>query len=169
MCNLTMYTGLYGRASSTYKVPNIKTQQDKGTRVCYQIIGGLTYKLLFNPLSPHDVLKHHFTSLKTYLIFPQLRVFKLNFIESGLPIHGNFLYFFTHIKSSSSTTSRELRQQFAACSGWRWEWKNGLERVNTTWKSNLKHADNQYFSVRGKICVSGIGLWQSLMGVNPIN
>ena len=119
MCNLTMYTGLYGRASSTYKVPNIKTQQDKGTRVCYQIIGGLTYKLSYNPLSPHDVLKHHFTSVKTDLIFPQLRVFKLNFIESGLPIHGNFLHFFTHIKSSSSTTSRELRQQFAACSGWR--------------------------------------------------
>ena len=83
-----------------------------------------------NPLSPHDALKHHFTSLKTDLIFPQLRVFKLNFIESGLPIHDNFLYFFTHIKSSSSTTSRELRQQFAACSWWRWEWKVRLERVN---------------------------------------
>ena len=29
---------------------------------------------LFNPLSPHDALKHHFTSLKTDLIFLQLRV-----------------------------------------------------------------------------------------------
>ena len=29
---------------------------------------------LFNPLSPHDALKHHFTSLKTYLIFLQLGV-----------------------------------------------------------------------------------------------
>ena len=25
----------------------------------------------FNPLSPHDALKHHFTSLKKYLIFLQ--------------------------------------------------------------------------------------------------
>ena len=29
-----------------------------------------------NPLSPHDALKHHFTSLKTDLIFLQLRVFE---------------------------------------------------------------------------------------------
>ena len=29
---------------------------------------------LFNPLSPHDALKHHFTSLKTDLIFLQPRV-----------------------------------------------------------------------------------------------
>ena len=28
----------------------------------------------FNPLGPHDALKHHFTSLKTYLIFLQLGV-----------------------------------------------------------------------------------------------
>ena len=30
----------------------------------------------FNPLSPHDALKHHFTSLKTYLILLLLRGFK---------------------------------------------------------------------------------------------
>ena len=30
--------------------------------------------LRFNPLSPPDALKHHFTSLKTDLIFLQLRV-----------------------------------------------------------------------------------------------
>ena len=29
---------------------------------------------LLNPLSPHDALKHHITSLKTYLIFLQLGV-----------------------------------------------------------------------------------------------
>ena len=29
---------------------------------------------LFNPLSPHDALKHHFTSLKTDFIFLQQRV-----------------------------------------------------------------------------------------------
>ena len=28
----------------------------------------------FNPLSPHDAVKHHFTSLKTDLIFLQQRV-----------------------------------------------------------------------------------------------
>ena len=28
----------------------------------------------FNPLSPHDAFKHHFTSLKTDLIFLQQRV-----------------------------------------------------------------------------------------------
>ena len=32
-----------------------------------------------NPLSPHDALKHHFTSLKTYLIFLQLGVLERNF------------------------------------------------------------------------------------------
>ena len=46
----------------------------------------------FNPLSPHDALKHHFTYLKTDLIFLLLRVFfNENFHETGLPIHGNFL------------------------------------------------------------------------------
>ena len=32
-----------------------------------------------HPLSPHDALKHHFTSLKTYLIFLQPRVLKRKF------------------------------------------------------------------------------------------
>ena len=45
----------------------------------------------FNPLSPHDALKHHFTSLKTDLIFLQPRVLEQKFPETGLPIHGNFL------------------------------------------------------------------------------
>ena len=34
---------------------------------------------LLNPLSPHDALKHHFTSLKTDLIFPQQRVLERKF------------------------------------------------------------------------------------------
>ena len=33
----------------------------------------------FNPLSPHDAIKHHFTSLKTYLIFLKLRVLDRKF------------------------------------------------------------------------------------------
>ena len=45
-----------------------------------------------NPLSPHDALKHHFTSLETDLIFLQPRVLERKFHETGLPIHGNFLY-----------------------------------------------------------------------------
>ena len=32
-----------------------------------------------NPLGPHDALKHHFTSLKTDLIFLQLRVLERKF------------------------------------------------------------------------------------------
>ena len=46
---------------------------------------------LFNPLSPHDELKHHFTFLKTDLIFLQQRVLERNFHEINLPIRGNFL------------------------------------------------------------------------------
>ena len=30
-----------------------------------------------NPLSPHDALKHHFTSLKTDLIFPTTKGFRM--------------------------------------------------------------------------------------------
>ena len=35
--------------------------------------------IAFNPLSPHDALKHHFTSLKTDLVFLQLRVLEPKF------------------------------------------------------------------------------------------
>ena len=71
----------------------------------------------FNPLSPHDALKHHFTSLKTDLIFLQLRVLERKFPLNWLTNTWQFSLFLNHIKSSSSTTSRELRQQLAACSG----------------------------------------------------
>ena len=33
----------------------------------------------FNPLGPHDALKHHFTSMKTDLIFLQIRVLERKF------------------------------------------------------------------------------------------
>ena len=39
-----------------------------------------TPSLPINPFSPHDALKHHFTSLKTHLIFLQQRV-----LEQKLP------------------------------------------------------------------------------------
>ena len=37
------------------------------------------FYIFVNPLSPHDALKHHFTSLKTDLIFLQLGVLKWKF------------------------------------------------------------------------------------------
>ena len=37
-------------------------------------------KLCFDPLSPHDALKHHFTSLKTDLISLQLTVLEEKFL-----------------------------------------------------------------------------------------
>ena len=46
--------------------------------------------MFFNPLSPHDALNHHFTSLKTYLIFSQ-GFYKANFDVTVLRIHDNFL------------------------------------------------------------------------------
>ena len=42
-------------------------------------------------VNPHDALKHHFTSLKTDLIFLQQRVLERNFHETNSPIHGNLL------------------------------------------------------------------------------
>ena len=46
-----------------------------------------------NPLTPHNALMQHFTSLKTGLIFLQLRRFSKKFHETFLPIHGHFLQF----------------------------------------------------------------------------
>ena len=42
--------------------------------VFYQSLGRMKQDQ-FNPLSPHDALKHHFSSLIADLIFIQLRVF----------------------------------------------------------------------------------------------
>ena len=54
------------------------------------LYGFMTFDLL-NPLSPHDAIKHHLTSLKTDLIFLQPRVLEQNFHETGLSIRGNCL------------------------------------------------------------------------------
>ena len=40
----------------------------------------LTSTLTLNPFNPHDASKHHLTSLKTDLIFLQLRVLELKFL-----------------------------------------------------------------------------------------
>ena len=79
-----------------------------------RIIGRLTL------LSPRDALKRHFKSLKTDLIFPQLKVLERKFLWNRFT--NTWHFFFTHFKSSSSTISRELRQQFAICSVWKWQW-----------------------------------------------
>ena len=100
----------------------------------------------FNPLSPHDVLKHHFRSLKTDLISQQLRILKWKFPWNWLSNIWHFSLLFTHIKSFSYTTSRELRQQFAACSGWRWQMWNRLERVKT-WSNKHESAAKCCFNV----------------------
>ena len=86
------------------------------------IIITVVVKNRINPLSPHDALKHHFTSMKTYLTFLKQRVLEQKFLWNWFTNTWQFSLILNHIKSSSSTTSRELRQQFAACSGCRWQW-----------------------------------------------
>ena len=65
-----------------------------------------THTLTQYPSSPHDALKHNFTSLKTGVNSLQLGVSEWKFLWNWFRIHCNFLNFFTHFKSSSSTTSR---------------------------------------------------------------
>ena len=68
--------------------------------------------LLINLLSPHDVLKHHFTSMKTDLIFLQLVV-----LERKFTITNTWYFFlilkphqiiFIHYKSGIATAIRCL-------------------------------------------------------------
>ena len=65
-----------------------------------------------------DLSKLYFMLIYLTDIHTCMRSIKNKSNYARLPIHGNFLKFLNHIKSSSFT-SRELRQQFAACSGWR--------------------------------------------------
>ena len=44
------------------------------TSTCNTVAGRISRHLSINPLSPHDALEYHFTSLKTDLIFLQLGV-----------------------------------------------------------------------------------------------
>ena len=57
-----------------------------------------------------------------WLDFVKPRGFRTKFVLSCFKNNYIFVSFATHFKSSSSTTSRELRQQFAPCNGWRWQW-----------------------------------------------
>ena len=54
---------------------------------------------LFNPLSPHDALKQHFTSLKTDLIFLQLGGSRMN-ISMKL-VYQYMVIFFTFSPTSN--------------------------------------------------------------------
>ena len=84
---------------------------------------------LLIPLSPHDALMHHFTSLKTDVIFLQPKVLEWKFLWKWLTNTWWFSSIAHPLQITSSTTSRELRQQFTACSGWRWQCKVRIERV----------------------------------------
>ena len=55
----------------------IAVQSNSNCQMCYQYYQYLTPRpqvVFFTPLSPHDALKHQFTSLETHVIFLQLRV-----------------------------------------------------------------------------------------------
>ena len=58
-------------------------------RHCYNYLGrDINFNLNYiNSLSPHDELKHHFTSLKTGF-------YNENFNKNGLPILGQYLAIF---------------------------------------------------------------------------
>ena len=57
----------------------------------------------FNPLNPHDALKHNFTSLNSDLISSTLRFSDKLFKGTLLIITTYFFSFATHFKSSSFT------------------------------------------------------------------
>ena len=76
-------------------------------------------------------LKHHFASLKNDLISWDLVVLERKLSWNCFENNSIFFSFVTHFKSYSATTTRELLQQFATCSGWRWQSKFRLERVNS--------------------------------------
>ena len=64
---------------------------------------------IVDPLGPNDAIKHHFTSMKTDLIF--LQPWQLGVLELTIPWNWftntwQFSSIFHHFKSPSSTTSR---------------------------------------------------------------
>ena len=81
------------------------------------LLGACNLKGNVNPLNPHDASKNHFVSLKNDLIYYTYGFWNENVHGTILTIAIYFVHLVTHFKSSSSTTSRELRQQFATYSG----------------------------------------------------
>ena len=51
----------------------------------------------FNPLSLHDALKHHFTSLKSYLIFLQRMKMSMKLVYQYMAIFINFSPTLNHL------------------------------------------------------------------------
>ena len=65
-----------------------------------------TFRIHLNPLSPHDaLLKHHFTSLKTGLIFLQIRALEFRIISMKLGYQYMAIFF------NFQTTSNHLHPQ----------------------------------------------------------
>ena len=62
----------------------------------------------FNPLSPHEAFKHHFTSLKTDLIFLQPMVLELKFSWQFSLIFRPHQIIFIHYMSRIATAIRGL-------------------------------------------------------------
>ena len=93
----------------------IPLRLDKAFSHCHLSYKCYTSWVIINPLNPHDALKHHFTSLKTYLIFPKLGV-----LEWKLPwnwftntwqfylIFHPLQVIFIHYKSRIATATRGL-------------------------------------------------------------
>ena len=90
----------------------------------------------FNHLTPSRCIKASFYILEKRFYFYTTKCLWI-FTWNWLPPHGNFLYFFTHFKSSSSTTNWELLQRVTACSGWRWQCKVRLEGVKNSLVINV--------------------------------
>ena len=94
---------------------------------------------IFKP-SCLDELKHHFASLKNNdLISWKIGVLEREFASNCLIITITFFSFATHSISFSSATSRELRQQLAAC-----EDDNGKYRLQ-----RLEPAGRMFQTFRG--------------------
>ena len=101
-----------GGLASTDKVDIIMTVMNK-----HDMAQGISERYSVNPSGSTDLtfktLTMHLTSLKNDLI-SYSQGFQNEHFHLGIT-----MYFFpsvTHFKSSSFTTSQELRQQFAACS-----------------------------------------------------
>ena len=73
-----------------------------------------------NHLNPHNATENHFAFLR--INFLKHRGFKTKILMKLFNNNNILFSSVTHFKSSSSTSSLELRQKFAACSGWRWQW-----------------------------------------------
>ena len=85
LCDVRMRISKYLNLYYTQRLPQGSFLKKKPVSGVSFIRGGESVK---EELSPHDALKHHFTSLKTDLIFLQLRV-----LEGKLPGNNVVIFF----------------------------------------------------------------------------